>query len=119
MARCERGYLCDVCGREVGEIAESELYLRYVLGEVPLSALHQMPERHLRCNPAMAQFVVDPSFEPVVCTGPFAKAEMDAEFVAEQECRVTAAWRRLQELPQLGLPLSEYPLPDVSRSGRR
>ena len=35
MARCEQGYLCDVCGQDVGEITESDLYLRYLLGEVP------------------------------------------------------------------------------------
>ena len=34
MAGCERGYLCAVCGQEVEEITESDLYLRYVLGEV-------------------------------------------------------------------------------------
>ena len=35
MARCEQGYLCEVCGQDVGEIPGSDLYLRYVLGEVP------------------------------------------------------------------------------------
>ena len=34
MAICERGYLCEVCGGDVAELAESDLYLRYVLGEV-------------------------------------------------------------------------------------
>ena len=55
MARCEQGYLCEVCGRDVGEITESDLYLRYVLGEVPPEQLHLLPERHIRCNPALAQ----------------------------------------------------------------
>jgi hypothetical protein len=27
--------------------------------------------------------------------------------------RVTRGWQRLQELPALGLPLTEYPLPEV------
>ena len=33
MARCEKGYLCSVCGQDVEAITESELYLQYVLGE--------------------------------------------------------------------------------------
>jgi hypothetical protein len=36
MVACEQGYLCDVCGRDVEAITESDLYLRYVLGEVSL-----------------------------------------------------------------------------------
>ena len=31
MARCEQGYLCDVCGEEVEDITQSDLYLAYVL----------------------------------------------------------------------------------------
>jgi hypothetical protein len=110
MAKCERGYLCDVCGEEVAEITDSDLYLRYVLGEVPPEMLHRLPERHIRCNPVLAQFIVDPGFEPVRCEGVFAKEGLDAESVAEQEARVTRGWRRLQELPRLGLSILEYPL---------
>ena len=117
MARCEQGYLCEVCGRDVGEITESDLYLRYVLGEVPPEQLHLLRERHVRCNPALAQYVVDPRFEPVRCDGPFAKEAMDPAFVAEEEARVTRGWRRLQELPSLGLPITEYPLPEVLKAG--
>ncbi len=51
MARCERGYLCEVCGAEVEEIIDSDLYLAYVLGEVPSEELHLRHERHIRCNP--------------------------------------------------------------------
>ena len=36
MAKCDEGYRCEMCGRDVEAIAESDLYLRYVLGEVPL-----------------------------------------------------------------------------------
>jgi hypothetical protein len=114
MARCEQGYLCDVCGGEVAEMTDSDLYLRYILGEVPLAELHVSRERHVRCNPALAQFIVDGDFAAVKCDGPFAKEALDAAFVREQEERVTRAWRRLQELPRLGLPIAEYPLP---RSG--
>jgi hypothetical protein len=113
MARCEQGYLCEVCGQDVGEITESDLYLRYVLGEVPPEQLHLLPERHVRCNPSLAQYVVDPAFEAVRCEGLFAKEMLDAAFVAEEERRVTRGWRRLQELPRLGLPITEYPLPEV------
>ena len=111
MARCEQGYLCEVCGQDVGEITESDLYLRYVLGEVPPEQLHLLRERHIRCNPALAQYIVDPTFEPVRCESVFAKELMDREFVAAEEIRVTRGWRRLQELPRLGIPIIEYPLP--------
>jgi hypothetical protein len=113
MARCEQGYFCDVCGREVEGVAESDLYLRYVLGQVPPERLHAERERHIRCNPATAQFIVDERFEPVTCGGVFDKANLDVEFVRAEEARITRAWRRLQELPRLGLPITEYPLPEV------
>jgi len=118
MARCEQGYLCDVCGGDVEAITESDLYLRYVLGEVLPEKLLATRERHIRCNPAMAQFIVDARFEPVRCEGAFAKEALDADYVAAEEARITRAWQRLQELPTLGLPITEYPLPEV-RSGRR
>ena len=110
MARCEQGYLCEVCGREVEVVTESDLYLRFVLGEVPLEQLHRLPERHIRCNPALAQYIIDPAAEPVVCAGPFDKAGLDPHFVREEETRVTRGWRRLQAIPQLGLTVPEYPL---------
>lgn len=113
MARCEQGYLCDVCGDEVEEINDSDLYLRYVIGEIDARALLSAPERHIRCNPVQAQFIVDPDFAPVAVEGPFAKAQLDAEDVRRREDLTTRGWRRLQELKQLGLPVSEYPLPDV------
>ncbi len=119
MARCERGYLCEVCGQDVAEITDSDLYLRYVLGEVSPELLHRLPERHVRCNPALAQFIVDPRFAPLPCEGPFAKAHLDPAFVAEEEARVTRGWRRLQELPSLGLTIAEYPLPEVVAAWRR
>lgn len=119
MARCERGYLCEVCGADVAEITDSDLYLRYVLGEVPPELLHRLPERHVRCNPAVAQFIVDPRFAPVACDGPFAKGNLDPAFVAEEEARITRGWRRLQELPSLGLTIAEYPLPEVLAAWQR
>lgn len=113
MARCDQGYLCDVCGKDVEAITESDLYLRYVMGEVNPLALPTMRERHIRCNPAMAQYIVDPGFEPLRCEGLFAKEGMDAAHVAEQEAKVTRAWRRLQEIPTLGIAIPEYPLPEI------
>ena len=113
MAVCERGYLCDVCGQDVEQISDSDLYLRYILGEVSPLALPNISERHIRCNPAMAQYIVDAAFSPVQCEGIFAKAQLDPAFVAAEEARVTRGWRRLQEIPTLGIPITEYPLPEV------
>jgi hypothetical protein len=110
MVRCEQGYLCEVCGQDVGEMTDSDLYLRYVLGEVPPEQLHLLRERHIRCNPALAQYIVDAAFEPVRCEGVFAKELMDPDFVAAEEARITRGWRRLQELPALGIPIIDYPL---------
>lgn len=110
MAKCDEGYLCEVCGQDVAAIVDSDLYLRYVLGEVPLEELHRQRERHIRCNPTIAQFIVDEAFEPVPCDGAFAKANLDAEFVTSEEHRVTRGWRRLQAIPTLGLTVPEYPL---------
>jgi hypothetical protein len=110
MAKCDEGYRCEVCGCDVEAVTESDLYLRFVLGEVPLEMLHRLPERHLRCNPALAQYIVHAAFEPVACDGPFSKAELDPEFVAAEERRVSRAYKRLLAIPTLGLSVPEYPL---------
>jgi hypothetical protein len=117
MARCERGYLCAVCGSEVEEITESDLYLRYVLGEVHGDFLHRLPERHIRCNPALAQFIVADDFAPVPVEGAFAKAHLDPEFVRTEEQRVTRGYFRLRELATGSRPIWDYPLPELL--GRR
>jgi hypothetical protein len=120
MAACDQGYLCDVCGEDVAAITESDLYLRYVMGEVDPLALPKQRERHIRCNPATAQYIVDPAFPPIQCTGLFAKDGLDPTFVVEQEQRTSRAWRRLQEIPSLGIPIPDYPLPEVlARWGKR
>ena len=113
MAACDTGYICDVCGKDVEAIIESDLYLRYIMGEVSPLELPKQRERHIRCNPATAQYIIDPAFEPVVCESMFAKTHLDAEFVRQQEELVTRAWRRLQEIPTLGLTIPEYPLAEV------
>src|SRR5947199_6964660 len=84
MARCEQGYLCDVCGADVEAITDSDLYLRYVLGEVSPHELPRMRERHVRCNPATAQFIRDPAFPPISCDGTFAREALDPAYVAVQ-----------------------------------
>ncbi len=116
MARCERGYLCIVCGREVEGLAESALYLRYVLGDVPAEQLHRLPECHLACDPGLAQYIVDPAFVPVVCEGPFDKQTLDPNFVQAEEARVTRGWQRLCDLLQSGETLFTYPLEPDSGS---
>ncbi len=113
MAACDTGYICDVCGKDVEAIIDSDLYLRYIMGEVNPLKLTKQRERHIRCNPAMAQYIVDPAFESCPCEGMFAKADLDADFVQQQEELVTRAWRRLQTIPTLGLTIPEYPLPEV------
>ena len=114
MAQCEQGYLCDVCGEDVEDVTVSDLYLRYVLGEVDPETLHLAPERHIRCHSTLAQFIVDETFEPVIVEGPFAKSELDPEYVAQEEARITTGYRRLREVFSVeGMPITEYPLPEV------
>jgi hypothetical protein len=112
MARCEQGYLCSVCGREVETLTDSDLYLGFVLGEVPAEQLHLRHDRHIRCNPERAQYIMDPSFLPVRCEGSFDKATLANDYVAEEEARITRGWRRLCEVVGTNLPIVEYPLPE-------
>jgi hypothetical protein len=113
MAKCDEGYLCDVCGLDVAEITDSDLYLRYIIGLLDPEVLHTTKERHLRCNPTLAQYIVADDFEPVVVTGPFDKRQLDAAYVADREQLVTRGWERLREVISLGVPIIEYPLPEV------
>lgn len=114
MAKCEEGYLCDVCGGDVESLAESDLYLRFVIGLIDPETLHTTRERHIRCNPSLAQFIVDPQFEPVVVEGAFSKRQLDAEFVREQEELVTRGWQRLLEIDRRRPDtILEYPLPEI------
>lgn len=115
MARCDEGYLCDVCGEEVEGIIESDLYLRYVLGEVDPETLHVAPERHIPCNPTMGQFIVAEDFEPIQASGLFSKEGLDPEYVAREEERVTRGFLRLREIlaSTEPIPITDYPLPGV------
>lgn len=116
MAKCDEGYLCEVCGRDVGNMVDSDLYLRYVIGRVDPEVLHTSPERHLRCNPALAQYVVHEKFPPLACDGAFDKRLLDAQFVEQEEQLVTRGWVRLRELAQSDLPIKEYPLAEVRKA---
>jgi len=114
MAKCEEGYLCEVCGGDVAELWESDLYLRYVIGMLDPETLHTTKERHIRCNPILAQFIVHPDFEPVVAAGDFDKRQLDPAFVEERERLVTRGFERLKELAEMrDVSLLDYPLPEV------
>lgn len=113
MAKCEEGYLCDVCGQDVAEITDSDLYLRYVIGLLDPEVLHTTKERHIRCNPVLAQYIVDERFAPVVVEGAFDKRTLDADFVREQETLVSRGYRRLYEIGREGQAIIDYPLPEV------
>jgi len=113
MAKCDEGYLCDVCGADVAEITESDLYLRYVIGMIDPETLHTTPERHIRCNAALAQFIVDDAFPPVVIEGTFDKRTLDPAYVRERESLVTRGWRRLHEVTSQEAAIINYPLPEI------
>ena len=114
MAPCEQGYVCDVCGEEVDSIRNSDLYLRFVTGQIDARELLTAQERHLRCSPVTAQFIETPEFEPVTLHGPCSKLRLDVNFVRRQSELMTRGWHRLQELAELShaQPISEYPLPE-------
>lgn len=114
MAKCDEGYLCEICGEEVEGIQSSDLYLRYVIGEVDPEQLHTTAERHIGCNPILAQFINDDTFEfsGEVPAG-FRTADLDEAYVRDRRVLVTRGWRRLKEVVQTDLPIVEYPLADV------
>lgn len=117
--KCETGYLCDVCGGDVEAITESDLYLRYVIGLADPEVLHTTRERHIRCNPSLAQFIVDEEFEPMVVEGAFDKRLLDLAYVREREELVTRGWRRLREIAEQGVSaIIDYPLPEVKERWR-
>ena len=113
MAKCDQGYLCDVCGEDVAELTDSDLYLRYIVGMLDPEVLHTTPERHIRCNPSLAQYIVADEFDPVVVEGPFDKRTLDPEYVRQRESLLTRGGRRLNEVARSGLPIIDYPLPEV------
>jgi hypothetical protein len=119
--KCDEGYPCQICGGDVEHIAESDLYLRYVIGMVDPEVLHTSAERHIRCNPGLAQFIVSDDFEPLVAEGPFDKRHLDQAFVSAREQLVTRGWQRLQQIhaTREGLSVLDYPLEDVRERMRQ
>ena len=113
MAKCDEGYLCEVCGRDVANLTDSDLYLRYVVGMLDPEVLHTSPERHICCNASLAQYIVAEGFEPVIVEGPFDKRKLDQAYVCAQELLLTRGWQRLQELVTEDLAIIDYPLPEV------
>ena len=84
MAKCDEGYLCEVCGQDVADLTDSDLYLRYVIGMLDPESLHVSRERHIRCNPALAQFIFDDDFPPVTVEGAFDKRALDPGYVRQK-----------------------------------
>ena len=113
MAKCDEGYLCDVCGQDVAELIDSDLYLRYIVGALDPEVLHTTSERHIRCNPTISQYIVADDFAAVNIEGPFDKRQLYSAYVKERERLITRGWQRLKEVGALGIPIIEYPLPEV------
>ncbi len=122
MARCDQGYLCRVCGTEVENITDSQLYLSFVIGEVDPETLHASPECHLRCAPAFSQFISDQRFEaPNETDGPFSKTYLDPEYVESRTKLVSRGYDRLwtiREERRKPLTVVEYPLPEFLKKWR-
>lgn len=123
MAKCDEGYLCDVCGEEVESIVDSDLYLRFVIGLLDPETLHTAAERHLRCNPQLAQFIRTDDFEPIEVEGDFSRAALDEAFVSDRDELVTRGYHRLKEIAKIRareeLSILEYPLPEVQAMLKR
>ena len=117
MAKCDEGYRCEVCGQDVVSIDDSDLYLRFVIGELDAEVLHTTPERHIRCNPVLAQFIRHDAFAMIEMDGPFDRRQLDEAFVSDRESLVTRGYERLLELAnaQGDRDLTKYPLPEFRR----
>lgn len=116
MAKCDEGYLCEVCGHEVEGLTNSALYLQYVIGWIDPETLHTRRECHLRCLPSLAQFIEDPRFDPPLqIDGHFDRRQLDPSFAAQQADLITRGYRRLWELQskRRGLTVADYPLPEA------
>ena len=121
MAKCDEGYRCEVCGEDVASIVDSDLYLRYVIGELDPEVLHTSPERHIRCNPVLAQFIDHKSFERVTVTGELARESLEATFRLDRERLVTRGYERLLEIAATegDRDVTQYPLPEAIEKYRR
>ncbi len=116
MARCDQGYLCRVCNAEVEDIVDSELYLRFIIGEIDPETLHTSRECHLRCNALLSQFISDSRFEPrTIVDGDFSMHSLDSEFVRVRSDLINRGYARLWEIMQdeVGMAVIDYPLEEV------
>lgn len=121
MAKCDEGYLCEVCGEEVEGLTNSALYLQYVIGWIDPETLHTRRECHLRCLPSLAQYIEDERFQPVVQVDDvFDRRQLDADFVRQQTQLITRGYHRLWELQtkRRGLTVTDYPLPEAQQRWR-
>ena len=114
MAKCDEGYLCEVCGGPVEKLSDSALYLQYVIGWIDPETLHTRAECHLRCHPALAQFIDHEDFEPLSIEGDLDRRRLDKEFATARTHLISRGFQRLRELQSArrGIPVSEYPLPE-------
>ncbi len=116
MAKCDQGYICEVCGQDVEAMIDSALYLQYIVGWVDPETLHVRPECHIRCLPSLAQFIEDIRFDPpTVLDDSLSKWFLDAEFVRQQTALVSRGYRRLWEIynDESPPPVTEYPLAEL------
>jgi hypothetical protein len=115
MAKCDEGYPCEVCDEDVTSIIDSDLYLRYVIGELDPEVLHTSPERHIRCNPILAQFIDADGFERVNVDGEFSRSQLNEEYVKKRADLVTRGFRRLDEIARTAgdRDVTAYPLPEA------
>lgn len=121
MAKCDEGYLCEVCKAEVELITDSALYLQYVIGWIDPETLHTRRECHLRCQPNLAQYIEDERFSPpVIVEDEFDRRKLDVSFVRERSALVTRGYARLWELQtqRRDLTVIDYPLPEAKARWR-
>lgn len=120
MAKCDEGYFCQVCGEDVKNVLESDLYLRYVIGEIDPELLHTTMERHIRCNPVLAQFIVSDDFDSVKVDKEFDKSNLDPNYVSSREQLVTRGWHRLKEIKSMvDVSILDFPLPEAIEKFQR
>jgi hypothetical protein len=115
MAKCDEGYRCEVCGQDVSSIVDSDLYLRFVIGELDPEVLHTSPERHIRCNPVLAQFIEHGDFDPIAVEGDFSIQDLDPEFLRQRTNLVSRGYVRLLEIATTDgdRDVTMYPLPEA------
>ena len=114
MAKCEEGYLCEVCGQDVAEITESDLYLRYVIGlRRSRGAAH-----HAASGTSAATRRWRSSSSMTISR----RSRSKAPSTSGCSIRPTSASRRRsspaasaasRSSPRLDLPILDYPLPEV------